>query len=116
MYEVLDHSGFYTIRRRMSLDGRMNLVFEEMGPTRTRVTANTRYIITRSIQVEGFRRDDSSISFNSGSVGYFPVIGPEPDATKCVATGKLERDVLSLINGGELHPHSRSPENWSDLE
>lgn len=104
VYEVMEAPHLYFVNRKMAIDGRMNLVFEQMTPTRTRVTANVRYIITRSGQirdVNGNARSDShSISFNSGSGASFPA-AQDGRATKCVATGKFERQVLSLIDRSE---------------
>ncbi|MBI3995664.1 MAG: hypothetical protein HY349_06795 [Nitrospirae bacterium] len=101
-YEVMNDAGLFFIQRKMSLDGRVNIVFEEIGPDRTRVTANTRYVLSRYLQIQDLTRQysgqntNNSITFNSGSGASFPATGGR--ATECVATGKLERDILSLIN------------------
>ena len=100
-YEVMNDAGLFMIQRKMSLEGRMNLVFEELGPSRTRVTANTRYVVSRSIQAQGgsggLQSLNDSVSFNSGAGASFPATR-DGRATECVSTGKLERDVLSVIN------------------
>src|SRR5262249_34213685 len=44
-YEVMNEAGLFFVQRKMSVEGRVNLVFEELGPTQTRVTANTRYVV-----------------------------------------------------------------------
>jgi len=48
VYEIMG-AGLYFVNRKISIDGRMNLIFEQMSPAQTRVTANVRYIITRSV-------------------------------------------------------------------
>jgi hypothetical protein len=85
----------------MSLEGRVNLVFEDVGPDATKVTANTRYVVTRQLagrevtnNIPQSRTD--TISFNSGSSASFPA-NIDGQATQCVSTGKLEREILSFI-------------------
>src|SRR5690242_1221407 len=100
-YEVMEGGLLYFVNRKISIDGRMNLIFEQMSPVQTRVTATVRYIITKSIQIRDIngnaRSDSSSISFNSGSGASFAT-APDGIATRCVATGRFERQVLSLID------------------
>lgn len=100
-YEAMESSGLYAIQRKMSLEGRVNVVFEELGPDKTRVTVNTRYVLTRTTFVRevggGNQNRTDSISFNSGSGASFPAAS-NGRAIECVPTGKLERDILALIN------------------
>lgn len=101
-YEVMTPQGqLLSINRRMALEGRMNLVFEVMGPNQTRVSANTRYIVTRQADVRNTDGRTSSfthnISFNSGSQASFPMPS-DGNQTHCVPTGALESEVLILIN------------------
>ena len=97
VYEVMDNAGnLFGIERTMSLEGRVNLIFEEASKTSTRVTANTRYVVTRQITARGVmsqipQSSTDSISFNSNGKAVFP------GDTECVATGKLEQDILSAI-------------------
>jgi hypothetical protein len=94
-YEVMDPNvGLALLDRRMSLEGRVNLIFEETGPNSTKVTANTRYVVSRSIKIttaDGGRSSDSTdnVSFNSKGGAKF-----NSGSTECVATGELEREVL----------------------
>lgn len=99
-YEVMSDAGLFMISRRMTLEGRINLIFEEAGPQKTRVTANTRYVLSREMQVQSAsatfpqtRRD--SISFNSGQSASFPS-ARDGRALECQPTGRFEMDVLSL--------------------
>ncbi len=87
-------------RRQMSLEGRVNLIFEELAPQRTRVTAATRYILTRKIESMGpamFPSASDTISFNANQSSSFPA-GRDGEALKCVSTGALEDSILNAIN------------------
>lgn len=102
-YEVMNPGvGLFFIERKMSLEGRVNLVFEEVLPNQTRVTANTRYVIQRQQTVQSAAANNipqsriDSISFNSGGGTSFPA-GSDGRAAECVANGALEREILSVI-------------------
>ncbi|MFZ3084253.1 hypothetical protein [Rhodoferax ferrireducens] len=101
-YEImLPGTGLFNIERKMSLEGRVNLVFEELSPTQTRVTANTRYVVQRQQVIRNVANNfpqssTDSISFNSGGGTSFPA-GSDGRAAECVATGALEREILSAI-------------------
>ena len=114
LYEaMLPSVGLLKIDRKMSLKGRVNLVFEELGPNRTRVTANTCYVIQLNINgrnvtnntpltlsdIPAFNPVGSSsytITFNSGGSSSFPPLS-DGGAVECVATGALEQEILSFI-------------------
>jgi len=110
---MLPSTGLLKINRRMSLEGRVNLVFEDLGPNRTRVTVNTRYVV--QLQINGRNANSTSpptlldttasnpvgsssftISFNSGGSSSFPPLS-DGRAVECVATGALEQEILSFI-------------------
>lgn len=100
-YEIMNNNGLFFIDRKMSLDGRVNLVFEEIGPNQTRVTANTRYVINRQQIIRSAANNfpqtvSHSISFNSGSSASFPAAN-DGRAAECAATGALELEILSAI-------------------
>ncbi len=101
-YEVMNPSvGLFLIDRRMNLEGRVNLIFEETGQNITRVTANTRYVITRTITARNAANNfpqtaTETISFNSGGRASFPQ-NSQSQPTECVSTGVLEREILSAI-------------------
>jgi hypothetical protein len=101
-YEILSPGGeLYILDRRMSLEGRINLIFEEISPTMTRVTANTRYVVTKTQSVRaaggGFPQNSSdSISFNSGGSAPFPS-NKEGQYSECTAKGVLEQEILSAV-------------------
>lgn len=100
-FEVLDEYGLSGIDRQMLLEGRVNLVFEEINPKQTRISANTRYVVQKKSKVFSFAnnmtyRFDDSISFNSNSSAFFPS-DSKGHATECLSNGKLEEEILALI-------------------
>ena len=101
-YEVmLPGAGLFYLDRRMSLEGRVNLIFEEAGATVTRVTANTRYVVTRTQVIRNAANNipqnvTDSISFNSSSGASFPM-NTQGLSAECVSTGALEQEILSAI-------------------
>ena len=67
-----------------------------------KVTANTRHVVTRqfTVQQAGTQFPQSrsdSVAFNFGSNATFPG-NLQGQATECLSTGQLEREILSLIN------------------
>ena len=89
------------LHRQMNLDGRINIIFESPTPNTTVVTVNARYVLDRHLQARasngaGDSRQDE-VSFSSNGRAAFPEVGVT-QATSCVPTGKLEQDVLRLIN------------------
>jgi len=101
-YEILIPStGLFFIDRRMNLEGRVNLIFEETGQNTTRVTANTRYVVTRTLTIRNAANNfpqtsTETISFNSGGGASFPA-NSQGQSTECVSSGALEREILSAI-------------------
>lgn len=97
VYEVVQNNNLWRYSRRMSLEGRANVVLEELGPEKTRVTANVRYILTKTLDVrhavngQGGTSVDTA-SFNSGQKGTFPK--EPPPALEYYATGTLEQAIL----------------------
>lgn len=99
-YEVMTSHLFF-LNRQMNLEGRVNLIFEEVGPDQTRVSANTRYVVKRDLTVRDAQdrsqsRNDS-VSFNTNSSASFASGNNTGDATTCQPTGVLEREILSNI-------------------
>ena len=99
-YEIMESGGLFFIDRRMTLEGRVNLIFEEVSPSQTRVTANTRYVVQRTRAIRAAANNASqtlsdSISFKSASSASFP--GHESQAAQCAATGALEQEILEAL-------------------
>ncbi|MES2190658.1 MAG: hypothetical protein V4454_11075 [Pseudomonadota bacterium] len=88
-----------SINRRMDLDGRVNLILEAVGPTKTVATVNTRYVVKRDQEMRASDgrggRQSHTISFNGGSSAAFPSNGDQ--AAECRSTGALEREILELV-------------------
>jgi hypothetical protein len=88
------------VDRSLDLDGRMNIIFEELGADRTRVTVSARYVLTRRVtQTRGDGQSSSrtdTASLSSG--GSTQIVGaPGVSPVTCIATGQLEREILDLV-------------------
>lgn len=100
-YEMMvDSAHLIFLKRRMDLDGRVNLIFEDVDGSKTRVTANTRYVVKRDFNVSDVHGNSRSLSdnvaFNSNGNATFPqtkVI----EGAECRPTGALEREILQSI-------------------
>lgn len=102
VYEVINNAGLWRVDRTMSLEGRVNMVFEEVSPQKTRVTANTRYVLTRTAKffnplgAPGHVEGPASMTFTSAG----PSTGGLPTAhtsMTCMGTGRLEQELLNLV-------------------
>jgi hypothetical protein len=101
-YEIMNPSvGLFEVDRRMNLDGRVNIIFEELGPSSTRVTANTRYVVARTQTIRNVGNNfpqttNDTLTFNSGGRASFP---PARDgrSSECAATGALEDAILRAV-------------------
>jgi hypothetical protein len=99
-YEIMQDGHLFFIERKMDLDGRVNLIFEPIGKSQTRVTANTKYVVRKSLRIAraegGFPQSAvDSISFGAGSGATFAGRGA---STRCVSNGRLEQEVLDAVN------------------
>jgi len=103
-YEIMQNGYLYSLNRKMSVEGRVNLIFEVMSPNQTKVTANTRYVVQRNVTVnqegQNFTQNMSdTISFNSGGFASFPdASNGKYASTECMPNGELEREILSAVN------------------
>ena len=78
----------------------MNIIVEELTPNKTLITANTRYVLTKSVVVSNVQNASRSfsdtISINTNQGEHFP--GAEPNSgTYCQANGNFEKEVLDLL-------------------
>ena len=96
-YPIVTGTGLKVVERSISLEGRVNLILEDVSATLTRLTVNVRYVVTRQIRVAppAFGDAIDVISFSSSGRATFP--GDDPGTT-CQATGALEKEVLALVN------------------
>ncbi|MEJ1416994.1 MAG: hypothetical protein RPU91_07845 [Candidatus Sedimenticola sp. (ex Thyasira tokunagai)] len=96
-YETF-HDGIHLLftKRKMDLEGRINIVVQDTGKESALVTVNTKYVVTKSItisDVQGRSQNlKDSISFNTNGSASFP------QPTTCYATGDLETEVLKALN------------------
>lgn len=95
-YETLKGELIF-LNRRMSLEGRVNLIVQDAGNETTLVSANTKYVVTKSgtarraVSPNLSQSFSDTISFNSGGRATFP------QGTTCVSTGRLEASILDLV-------------------
>jgi len=79
----------------VTLDGRMNIVFERLSDTQTKVTVNSRYVITYNVtkQVGNYPpvSNQETTAFNTAGEGHIGTRGT------CQPNGKFEQDVLALV-------------------
>lgn len=79
----------------MALDARTSVVFEHAGPDAVRLSAKTRYRVTRTQWVSGV---DGSREMSADTIGFATGGAARvPDGTMCVATGEMERSILKLV-------------------
>jgi len=97
-YEVYTGSNLLFLNRKMELEGRVNIIVEEIEPSKTKVTANVRYILTKKINGSTavghvIPPKSDTASFNSGEPGRF---SERPDDLYW-PTGALEASILSAF-------------------
>jgi hypothetical protein len=98
-YMTTDGSHIFAFDRRMALEGRINVILEEVSTDSTRITVNTRYALRKTILARNAvggastGSKDDSVTFSSGGSATFP--GGSP--TTCAATGELESQLLALV-------------------
>lgn len=95
-YETLENGkNLFFIKRKMDLEGRINIIVQELSENSTLVTVNTRYLLTKDIIVSNPQNqsfhEKNSISFNTNGSSTFPA------QTICFATGALEKEVLRTL-------------------
>lgn len=102
-YERMDAmGGLFFVDRKMSLEGRINVIFEELGQKETAVKVVVRYIVSRTGSYRKAGQTQASMlptvthSFNSGQSD---TVGVGGDLATCGPTGVMERDLLPRIAG-----------------
>jgi len=100
-YEMMIDGTLIYATRRMDLDGRVNLIFEEIDGQTTKVTANAKYVVKRDVTIRdglgNSRSASDSTSFNGNGSGTLQQTRALEGA-ECRANGNLERDILQTIN------------------
>jgi hypothetical protein len=101
-YEIMDGDILFNIARKMSVEAHVSLVFKEVNPNQTKVTANTVYVVqkdvtTRRVDNNFSRSWSDSITFsNRGSSSFRNDINSAA-TTVCEPNGELEREIFSVI-------------------
>lgn len=102
-YEVMDMEhggGLIFVDRKMNLEGRINIIIEEGSPVTSRITVNTKYVLTKSGTLRNVQGASDHftdvISFVSGQQATFPGSGAF-SGTVCKANGMLEKEILAIL-------------------
>ena len=82
------------VDRGLSLEGRANLVLEDVQPHVTRVSVNVRYVLTRVRESERMARSTDTIGFSSGEHASF---GGSEGTIICGPSGAFEAELLRLF-------------------
>lgn len=111
----------YRIDRHMQLDGRMNIIVQELDSRNTQLTVNTRYIVNRRMTATDSSgrltsNTNDSVSFNYGQDGIFAALGESPPLV-CRSTGALEREIISIARkaAGQSSASTRAAGSSDDL-
>lgn len=82
--------------RKMNLDGRINIIVQDVGNESTLISVNIKYVVTGNETVSDLQGKSQSysqtMSFNTNSSASFP------GGNTCYATGVLEIEVLDALN------------------
>jgi hypothetical protein len=110
----------YRIDRQMQLDGRMNIIVQELASKNTQLTINTRYIVSRRMTTTDSSggltsNTNDSATFNYGQDGTFPSLA-DSSSLVCRSTGALERQIISIARkaAGQSSRSTRSTGSSED--
>ncbi len=95
-YEAMENGqNLLFIKRKMNLEGRINIIVQEVLANSSLVTVNTKYVLTKEVYLSNPQGQSNhmsdNISFNTNGSASFP------QQTTCHATGTLEQEVLSAL-------------------
>jgi hypothetical protein len=101
-YEAMENGVLVFLERKMNLEGRINIIVEEMTKDQTRITVNIKYVVDRHLVVKlagnnMTNRLDNSITFNTNSSSSFQSSG-KSQPVLCFPTGTLEASVLEAFD------------------
>lgn len=96
-YETFENgTAWQGVDRTMTLDGRLNVVLEEMETSKTKLTVTAKYVLTKKVAITTvdarIHHQQDSISFSTNGKAVF-----ESD-TICRPTGALEKEVFNTIS------------------
>lgn len=102
-FEYYKSNSHYKSNRQLSLKGRVNLVFEAVSPTQTRVTLNIAYLVDKFAHIHNLSTGTSRpffdrMEFTSTSDGRLKITSIDGEYTECRSLGVLENEILSLVD------------------
>lgn len=101
-YEIMRSGNLHTVHRSLTLEGRVNLVFERLAARSTRVSANAEFTLVRRMEAvqagtgEKFDRTDRT-TVTSMRPGGFPPAAAGMAGEECRSSGKLEAELLARV-------------------
>lgn len=99
-YKVVNGVAIGYIHRRVTLEGRANIIVQDRSENQSAITVNTRYAVARHITVRDAQgrsaSHQDSIGFNYGENASFPMLGDAKHALTCRATGEFETSILNI--------------------
>lgn len=122
-YEVMDMdhgAGLIFVERKMNLEGRINIIIEEISTTTSQITINTKYVLTKSgmfRNVQGASKQfTDTISFVSGQQGSFPGGSGANAGTICQPNGFLEQEILAILTSSIKSKLDKETEKVGEVE
>lgn len=99
-YEQLMRGNIYDVRRDLGLQATIDIKLQRQGPRRTQAVVGAQYRLTRTVRISNATQRPyepvvDTITLSTRSQASFPGL---ESATRCVATGRLERDVLAVLD------------------
>lgn len=96
VYEVMSGTNLFRFQRKLTLEGRINIVIQEISENQSIVTVNIRYIVTKNNTIYDMQgRSQSSsetISFNTNGYEKF-----SESSTICYASTNLEKEIFEIL-------------------
>jgi hypothetical protein len=91
----------YQVERSVALEGRANIIIEELSQSSSKATVNARYVLTRTLQAtaSGSRVPQiakEEVSFSTSDSGSFQ--GNGQFAMTCRSNGALEKQLLTIVS------------------
>jgi len=100
-YEIMTPT-YFIVHREMSLEGRMNIIIEPEGLNSSRLTANTKYLVTKTVLAtdqnsHNIGPNNTIMSFNTGGSAHFSENSTNGNEAMCQSTGTFEKEIIDIF-------------------
>lgn len=100
VYEQLLRGNIYDVQRDLGLQATIDIKLQRQGRRHTQAVVGAQYQLTRTVQISNathrpYEPVTDTITLSTRSQAAFPGL---ESATRCVATGRLEREVLAVLD------------------